>query len=155
MRGLNIDRPLVSLIGREGWDALPEAERGWLTPAVPAGTDYRRYLFEATGGVRPGRTAQSPEDPAFDRFVRAQQAWDRAFACALAEAQAERPEALAVGIIGRGHLEYRLGVPPQLEDLGVGPILVALPSAPEGPGPIADLLGPSQAQHEKNIHGTN
>lgn len=155
MRGLNIDRPLVSLIGREGWDALPEAERGWLTPAVPARIDYRRYLFEATGGVRPGRTAQSPEDPAFDRFVRAQQAWDRAFACALAEAQAERPEALAVGIIGRGHLEYRLGVPPQLEDLGAGPVLVALPSAPEGPGPIADLLGPSQTQHEKNIHGTN
>lgn len=149
MRGLNIDRPLVSLIGREGWDALPEAERGWLTPAVPAGPDYRRYLFEATGGVRPGRVAQSPEDPAFDRFVRAQQAWDRAFACALVEASAERPDALVVGIIGRGHLEYRLGVSPQLEALGVGPTLLALPSAPQDAGPIADLLGPSQLQHEK------
>ena len=36
MRGLNVDRPLVGLIGREGWGALPATERDWLTPAVPA-----------------------------------------------------------------------------------------------------------------------
>ena len=91
MIALNIDRPLVTAIGRDGWDALPEAERGWLSPARPAGGAYRRYLFDATGGVRPGRAAQSPEDPAFDRFVRAQQAWDRAFACALAGRWPRRP----------------------------------------------------------------
>lgn len=142
MRGLNIDRPLVSLVGREGWDALPEAERAWLSPAVPASPAYRRYLFAVTGGARPDRKARAPEDPAFDRFVRAQQAWDRAFACALAEAHAERPGALMVGIIGRGHLEFRLGVPPQLEERGVTPVLVALRLAPQEPGPIADLVGP-------------
>ena len=38
----------------------------WLSPAVPAGPDYRRYLFEVTGGVRPNRKAQDPQDPAFD-----------------------------------------------------------------------------------------
>lgn len=145
MRGLNIDRPLVSRIGRDGWEALPDAERGWLSPAVPAGPAYRRYLFAVTGGARPDREARSPEDPAFDRFVRAQQAWDRAFACALAEARAERPEALAVGVIGRGHLEFRLGVPPQLEERGIAPVLVALRRAPQGAGPIADLVGPTPA----------
>lgn len=146
MRGLNIPRPLVSAIGRDGWDAAPEADRGWLSPAVPAGPDYRRYLFEVTGGARPGRQAQTPEDPAFDRFVRAQQAWDRAFACAIAAALRDRPEALAVGIIGRGHLEYRLGVPPQLAALGVQDTLVVLPSAPPQAGPIADLIGPEQSE---------
>lgn len=140
MRGINIPRPLVSAIGREGWDAIPQSERGWFTPAVPASPAYRRYLFEATGGRRPGREAQTPEDPAFDRFVRAQQSWDRAFAGALAAAAADRPEALVVGIIGRGHLEYRLGVPQQLDDLGLAPTLVALPSAPRASGPIADLV---------------
>jgi uncharacterized iron-regulated protein len=147
MRGLNVDRGLVTTIGRDGWEALPEAERGWLSPARPASPAYRRYLFAVTGGARPGRAAQAPDDPAFDRFARAQGVWDRAFACALAEALRERPGALAVGVIGRGHMEHRLGVVEQLDDLGVSPTVVALPDAPETPppaaGPIADLVGPS------------
>ena len=118
MLGLNVDRSLVSLIGREGWDALPPAERAWLTPARPASSAYRRYLFEVTGGVRPGRAAAGPDDPAFDRFVRAQQAWDRAFACAIAAALADAPGRLVVGIIGRGHLEHGHGTPAQLPTSG-------------------------------------
>lgn len=133
MRGLNIDRSLVTAIGREGWRALPDAERPWLSPARPASPAYRAYLFAMTGGVRAGREATSPEDPAFDRFVRAQQAWDRAFACALAAALADFPDAVAVGIIGRGHLEYGFGVVDQLEDLGAGPVAVALRGAPAVP----------------------
>ena len=140
MRGLNIDRPLISAIGRDGWAALPEAERGWLSPARPAGSAYRAYLFAATGGVRPDRAAQSPDDPAFDRFVRAQQAWDRAFACALAADLAATPDALALGVIGRGHLEYGHGVADQLADLGVGPVATALPGAPPDAPQIADLV---------------
>ncbi|MBP7241208.1 ChaN family lipoprotein [Amaricoccus sp.] len=136
MRGLNVDRPLVSLIGRDGWEALPEAERGWLSPARPASPAYRRAIFDLTGGVRPDRKAQSPEDPAFDRFARAQGVWDRAFACGIAGILGETPEALAVGVIGRGHLERRLGVVEQLDDLGVGPALVALPDGPAGAGDL-------------------
>jgi len=141
MRGLNIPRPLVSAIGREGWEAVPPAERGWLSPARPASPAYRSYLFEMTGGRRPDRAAQSPQDPAFDRFVRAQQAWDRAFACALAAALGGSGEgAVAVGVIGRGHLEYGRGVAFQLEDLGIGPVATALPGAPQGERDIADLV---------------
>lgn len=140
MRALNIDRPLVSAIGRDGWDAVPAEERARLSPARPAGPAYRAYLFDITGGVRPGRAAQSPEDPAFDRFVRAQQAWDRAFACGLAAALDETPDARAVGVIGRGHLEYGYGVADQLDDLGVSPVLTALPGAPPDAPGIADLV---------------
>ncbi len=145
MIALNVDRPVVSAVGRDGWDAVPPADRDWLTEAAPATPDYRRYLFEVTGGARPDRKAGSAEDPAFDRFVRAQQVWDRAFACALAEALDDRPDALAVGIIGRGHLEFGHGTPAQLADLGLGPVCVALPDAaglqPPGLGPpIADLV---------------
>jgi hypothetical protein len=98
-----------------------------------------------TGGARPDRAAQTPEDPAFDRFVRAQQVWDRAFACALAGILAARPGALAVGILGRGHVEHGFGTPDQLDDLGIGPVLVAVPErernwpAPAG-RPAADLV---------------
>ena len=126
----------MSLIGREGWDALPEVERGWLTPARSATPDYRRYLFEATGGARPDRTASGPDDPAFDRFVRAQQAWDRAFACAIALALADAPGRLVAALIGRGHLEYGFGTPAQLADLGVEGVITALP------GGTARLHGP-------------
>ncbi len=145
MLAMNVDRPLVSLVGREGWEALPEAERGWLTPARAAPPNHRRHLFEMTGGARPDRAAQTPEDPAFDRFVRAQQVWDRAFACALAGMLAARPGALAVGILGRGHVEYGFGTPDQLDDLGIGPVLVALPERerdwPTAAGrPAADLV---------------
>ncbi len=138
---MNVARPVVSLVGREGWQALPEEYRSWLSPAVPASPAYRRYLFEITGGVRPGRKAQGPEDPAFDTFVRAQQVWDRAFACAIAAEAATHAGACVAGIIGRGHLEYRLGVTEQLDALGVGPVTVALPHGDRtGTGPVADLV---------------
>jgi uncharacterized iron-regulated protein len=127
MFAMNVARPVVSLVGRDGWNALPPEYRTWLSPAEPASPEHRRYLFEITGGIRPDREAQSPEDPAFDRFVRAQQVWDRAFACAIARVCAAGPEVHAVGIIGRGHLEYRLGVPEQLAALGLDDVVVALP----------------------------
>lgn len=139
MIGLNCDRGLVRRVGAEGWEAIPESEREGITPAAPATEAYRRYLFEMTGGRREGRAAQHPMDPAFDRFVRAQQAWDRAFACRIADARARPGAPLVVGIIGRGHLEYRGGTPRQLEDLGVSGAMVLLPmdagsEVPEGIG---------------------
>jgi uncharacterized iron-regulated protein len=143
MLGLNVDRPLVRRVRHEGWDTLPAETRGWLSPAPPASAAYRAYLFVMTGGARPDRAAKSPADPAFDGFVRAQQVWDRAFACAIARARAAAPERLVIGIIGRGHLEYGYGVPTQLADLGLDRIAVALPDAAgvvAGEGPIADLV---------------
>jgi uncharacterized iron-regulated protein len=141
MLALNVDRPIVSLVGREGWAALPAAERAWLSEAAPAAAEYRRYLFEATGGARPDRAAKTPEAPEFDRFVRAQQVWDRAFACAIAGHLALAPAQRVVGIIGRGHLEFGWGTPAQLADLGIGGVAVALPNdAPANVRPAADFV---------------
>ncbi|TPE52652.1 ChaN family lipoprotein [Amaricoccus solimangrovi] len=143
MFGLNVPRALVKRIRAEGWDALPEGERVWLSPAAPASGACRRYLFAMTGGARPGRAARAPEDPAFDSFARAQGVWDRAFACALAEARGRDPTRRLVGVIGRGHLEYGFGVPAQLRHLGAGSAATALPGdggAVPGEGPIADLV---------------
>ncbi|WP_018634174.1 ChaN family lipoprotein [Neomegalonema perideroedes] len=145
MHGLNCRRGLVSEVGKLGWEAIPEADREGLTPARAASPEYRRYLFDITGGVRPNRESQSPEAPSFDRFVRAQQVWDRAFACNLAKAL-DRPEPpLMIGIIGRGHLEWGLGTPWQLEDLGLKDWAVLLPDAeglqgPYGERPLAEAV---------------
>lgn len=127
MKALNCHRQLVTEVGKLGWEAIPEAERDGLTPAQPATAAYRRFLFEYTGGSRPERAAQHADDPQFDRFVRAQQTWDRAFACNIAKAIAADPSALVVGIIGRGHLEYGHGTPAQLADLGIEHVAVLLP----------------------------
>lgn len=135
MLALNCHRPLVTRVGREGWDAIPEDERDGLTPSAPATLAYRRYLFGLVGGSRRSApvaaAATGPEDPAFDRFVRAQQTWDRAFACNIVKAQERLEQPLVVGIIGRGHLEYGHGTPFQLRNLGVDQIGVLLPSEAE------------------------
>lgn len=151
MLALNCERSLVSRVGKEGWDAIPEAERDGLTPAIPASPAHREHLFALTGGARPDRVAQSAASPDFDRFVRAQQAWDRAFACNIARYLATSPDSLVIGIIGRGHLEYFHGTPVQLADLGIEDCAVLLPrdddqstAAPDMANAIFRLPGPPE-----------
>ena len=128
MKALNCRRALVTEVGKLGWEAIAEADRDGVTPAKPATAAYRHYLFDITGGGNPARKAASADSPDFDRFVRAQQTWDRAFACNIVEALAEIPDALVIGIIGRGHLEFGHGTPFQLADLGIDDVAVLLPA---------------------------
>jgi uncharacterized iron-regulated protein len=118
MLALNCNRPLVTQIGRDGWSSVPEAERDGMTPAAPPTPGHRAYIANLTG--------RKPEDIT-DRFIRAQQVWDRAFACNIATALTGGTK-LVIGIIGRGHLEYGHGTPHQLADLGVSDTAVLLPS---------------------------
>ncbi|MCJ8055125.1 ChaN family lipoprotein [Shinella curvata] len=145
MKALNCRRPLVTEVGKLGWEAIPEAERDGVTPAKPATAAYRQYLFDLTGGGSPARKVTTADSPDFDRFVRAQQTWDRAFACGIADVLNGTPDALVIGIIGRGHLEFGHGTPFQLADLGVAEVAVLLPSDetsfdPDRSAGIADAL---------------
>lgn len=128
MIGLNCRRGLVREVGRDGWDNVPADNREGLSRAVAATEAYRQYLYEVTGGHREDRKARSAADPVFDSFVRAQQTWDRAFACRIADAVQKPESPLVIGIIGRGHLEFRHGTPFQLADLGVPDTVVLLPT---------------------------
>lgn len=124
MLALNCRRDLVTRVGKEGWDAIPVDERDALTPARPASIAHREHLLRLTNGGPPAMQGKSADAPEFDRFVRAQQTWDRAFACNIAAYLNEKPEALVVGIIGRGHMEYGFGTPDQLDDLGIVQVAV-------------------------------
>jgi uncharacterized iron-regulated protein len=137
MLALNCHRPLVTRVGKEGWAAIPEHERDGLTPAADATPAYRQRLFDMMGG--PGTRMQasaedapvfamSADSPLLDRFIRAQQTWDRAFACNIARALAEPDPPLVIGIIGRGHLDYGHGTPYQLRDLGINDVAVLVPT---------------------------
>ncbi|MBU8546460.1 MULTISPECIES: ChaN family lipoprotein [Roseomonadaceae] len=117
MLALNCYRPLVTQIGKEGWDSVPEAERDGMTPAAAPTPGHRDYIAWLTG---------RPAADISDRFLRAQQVWDRAFACNIAQAiaAAEAAPPLVVGIIGRGHLDFGHGTPHQLRDLGITDVAV-------------------------------
>jgi len=128
MVGLNVARDLVRVVGAEGWDAVPEPDREELTSARPSPARYRQFIFDLTGGAHADREATSADDPAFDRFVRAQEVWDRAFATRIAAAGARPGAPLVVGIIGMGHLQFGGGVPWQLADLGLSGCRVLIPA---------------------------
>jgi len=134
---INIDRQLVSRVGAEGWDALAEDQRLGLSDPAPASPAYRRglgelYAFKLSMGMHgEGDADQRLEDvlqsEAFDHFVDAQLTWDRAMAETLAEAHRVQPQAVVVGIVGRGHIEHGYGIPHQLADLGIDDVAVLLP----------------------------
>jgi len=166
MAALNVDRALISRVGREGWGAIAEDEREGLSDPAPAEAAYLESLAEvfrakiAQGRGRhssqPGQTdaAASGEGDAipevaeilkrddFRRFVEAQLTWDRAMAEALFEMRQANPEALVVGVLGRGHAEYGYGVPHQLADLGERDVAVLLPVET---GSACDALVPGVA----------
>lgn len=114
MVALNVDRGLVARVGKEGWDAVPEAMReGVGTPAPPSDA-YRAELARVSAAH-----GQPADDAASRRFVEAQLTWDRALAEALVTASQRNPGALVVGVMGSGHVERGHGVPHQLAALGV------------------------------------
>ena len=129
MLALNCHRPLVTRVGQLGWEAIPVEERDGVTPSAPATEGYRRYLRALMSGFAGPDRPPAMEPERFDRFIRAQQTWDRAFACGIADYLAATPgDPLVIGIIGRGHLEYGHGTPYQLRDLGIEEIAVLLPT---------------------------
>jgi uncharacterized iron-regulated protein len=128
---LNVERTLTSGISRNGWDAIPEAQREGVSRAAKASSAYEEALFEAYKQHASGSEKRAPdrEDASFRRFVEAQTTWDRAMAEALARRvnTAHEPRPLVVGIMGSGHVQYRHGVAHQLRDLGINSIATLLP----------------------------
>lgn len=118
MVALNVERSLTETVAAKGWDAVPPAEREGVSRPAPAPKAYREIL-EA---IHKEHKSERP----LEFFIQAQQTWDRAFAQGLAP---HAGEALAVGIIGSGHLRHGHGVALQLADLGVKRVGTLLPVA--------------------------
>jgi uncharacterized iron-regulated protein len=136
MVALNVERSLVSRVGREGWAAVPQDAREGLTDPAPASEGYLRDLaavaamkrMMSPGGGGSQSTPAEPDDaaiaeamkqPEFKRFVEAQQTWDRAFAQGIADARRKYPNATIVAVLGSGHVAFGYGTPHQLKDLGI------------------------------------
>src|SRR5262245_18390120 len=140
MIAMNVERRLVSRVGRDGWEAVPASEREGLSKPGPATEPYQRDLARVyalkklmppgtdPASIPEGTPMPEPDEAAltgamqeadFQRFVAAQQTWDRGMAEALAGASRKFPDATVVGILGSGHVADGHGVPHQLKDLGV------------------------------------
>lgn len=125
MLALNVEQALVRETGANGFAAVPpERREGVSAPAKPARAYVGRLREIYAQHRRGAKTAANRSG--FERFVEAQLLWDRAMAQALAQARQAHPDALIVGVMGRGHVEYGYGVPHQLRDLGVQRIVSLL-----------------------------
>ncbi len=124
VRALNVDRALVTRVGREGWAAVPPAEREGISDPAPASPAYEATLSDALA-AHAGK--QGSDEASRKRFVEAQLTWDRALAEGLVTAARAHPGSVVIGIMGSGHLEHGHGVPHQLAALGARDVTVLLP----------------------------
>jgi len=134
MVALNVERSLVSAVGRGGWASVPVEDREGVGDPAPAVEAYRRdlaavYAMGHGGQVSEGEAPLDAlaDDPGFQRFVEAQLTWDRAMAEALAGARERHGVDLAVGVMGQGHVLFGHGVPHQLRDLGLDAVAELVP----------------------------
>lgn len=138
MLALNVDRATNRRVAAQGLASVPDTEREGVGDPAPASASYRARLFEwfkqHPAAAQDARAASER----FERFVCAQQFWDRAMAEAIAGARRAARRPLVVGIMGSGHIEYGDGVPYQLAALGVDDVATALPWRADSDYPIHD-----------------
>lgn len=145
MLALNIDRATNRRVAAQGLAAVPSAEREGVGDPAPASSIYRARLFEWFKKHPAASQDSRAATERFERFVCAQQFWDRAMAEAIAGARRDARQPLVVGIMGSGHIEYGDGVLYQLAALGIDDVATALPwtadtGYPIHDPPIADVL---------------
>jgi uncharacterized iron-regulated protein len=130
MVAANVDRTVTREVAQKGIDAVPSERRDGVGRGAAPSRRYLDLLVEVYGAHQPpDRRSRSPapDDAEFRRFVDAQVLWDRALAEAIAGAQRARPQALVVGVMGRGHVQHGDGVAHQLRDLGIADTALLLP----------------------------
>ena len=144
MLALNIDRATNRRIAAQGlYPCRTSSGRASATLHPP-------LRFIATGCMSGSRSTRAlvktPAQPRerFERFVCAQQFWDRAMAEAIGGARRDRRRPLVVGIMGSGHMNMET-VCHQIAALGIDDVATALPwpadaEYPMIAPPIADVL---------------
>jgi uncharacterized iron-regulated protein len=145
MVALNVDREATRRIALQGVANTSPLERELVGTPAPASERYRERLLGWFRHHPAGGAQATADSPRFDKFVEAQSFWDRAMAEAIATTCRDRTDALVIGLMGSGHIEYGDGVPYQLATLGISDISTALPwpagnACPLAAPPIADWL---------------
>lgn len=116
---LNLERPAVEAVGRNGRAALEPGLAARLpkdlgTPKAPS-NDYLILLRK----IFSMHKDKPQDDTHFGYFVEAQTLWDLSMAEVMGQWLEKNPEGLVVGIIGMGHVRFGHGVAHQLAGLGI------------------------------------
>lgn len=127
LRALNIDRTFVRQVGKEGFTAASAngAPIGRPAPASPAYATSLEAVFRAH--------AREASPQAVANFVDAQTVWDRAFAEGLAAILTDRPGAIAIGLMGSGHVSYGHGARHQLAAISKASVFSAIAAPTAAP----------------------
>jgi len=139
MVALNVDRSLVSRVGQEGWDSIPNDQREGLSDPAKPSQEYLEILAQVFSQHMPKHTKghgegaeqeqaddefseedlkEIAENPSFKKFMQGQLVWDRAMAEAIHNALKKDKQLMMIGVMGAGHLMNGHGVPHQLGALG-------------------------------------
>ena len=149
-RALNVDRPLVRRVSKEGWDQIKREDRQGIGDPASALPEYREWLkkiFRMKASL--GASASGENEKNFQYFEEAQLLWDRSFAEGIAQQLVDYPNRLPIAFVGRGHVEYGYGIEHQLVDLGIEKIVSAISlitdqncnlSHDEANRPLADFI---------------
>lgn len=132
---LNIERSLISQVGKQGWENIGADQREGISDPKPASDGYQQMLAGVfmQHGTNHSETpseelvSKAMAIPGFNRFVQSQLVWDRAMAEAIATGVNRHPQAQFIAVLGSGHMMYRYGVPEQLKALDMPAPMVMVP----------------------------
>lgn len=138
---LNINHEIVREVARKGLAGLDTGERSLLPQEMDFSDEaYRERLQK----IFQMHQREFPEDLAFtsfEHFYQAQILWDEAMAEKTASFLASHPDHRLVVLAGRGHLEYRSGIPARVHRRNPTPHAIILPRPEAPPQPnFADFL---------------
>ncbi|MGE3840555.1 MAG: ChaN family lipoprotein [Vicinamibacterales bacterium] len=107
--GVNVPRTVVQTARTKGLDALDAEARGYLPPRIDLDSAEHRTLFRAYFGD--GDPLHSLSSEQWEGMYRAQSTWDAAMGYGAVKALEDTPDpnAIAVVLIGAGHVAYGLG----------------------------------------------
>jgi uncharacterized iron-regulated protein len=122
--GLNIERAVTLQVARGGLDALDDEVRSRLPTLDLAKDDHRAYVKRAMGMTE----GEAHGGLSFDNLYVAQVIWDEVMAESVAQALAapDAPHRVVV-LAGRGHVEYRFGIPERAAGRGAAPYRTVIP----------------------------
>ncbi len=127
MYAMNVDKSLLKLVKKQGWQAVPSDLREGLSEPVKPLREYVQRL--ATSFNSHGITSENMDSfkRKFLRFVQQQLVWDVAMSDVIASVVKQNDTSLFVGIIGSWHLINRHGVPHQLSAKNINDSAVFVP----------------------------
>ncbi len=128
LHGLNVDRDVISSVGRKGLDGLDEEERAQLPERIDTASDEHLTLFKSF--FEEGEIHGAMSDEQWTRMLEAQCAWDAVMghnALSVLERHGSGDGSILVVLVGSGHLAYDLGIQRQIAGQVGGKLATLIP----------------------------